>query len=106
MSDAAICYKNHHFLQGTIVRVVWPYYRFPLSLRAVDEMLFQRGIVVSCRTIRRWGRKDVTCPCVFIQPRLGPRPFLLRRSFRVSYNDASRHNRLTSSLPRELASAA
>ena len=33
------------------------YYRFPLSLRLVEEMLLERGIVVSYETIRRWGKK-------------------------------------------------
>jgi putative transposase len=28
-----------------------------LSLRLVEEMLLERGIVVSYETIRRWGRK-------------------------------------------------
>jgi len=36
---------------------VWLYFRFPLSLRLVEEMLLERGIVVSYETIRRWGLK-------------------------------------------------
>ncbi|WP_392712647.1 IS6 family transposase [Rhizobium ruizarguesonis] len=40
-----------------IARAVWLYFRFPLSLRLVEEMLLERGIVVSYETIRRWGRK-------------------------------------------------
>jgi len=36
---------------------VWLYYRFPLSLRLVEEMLLERGIVVSYETIRCWARK-------------------------------------------------
>jgi putative transposase len=35
---------------------VWLYYRFPSSLRLVEEMLLERGIVVSYETIRRWGQ--------------------------------------------------
>ncbi|NEI67931.1 IS6 family transposase, partial [Rhizobium leguminosarum] len=38
-------------------RAVWLYFRFPLSLRLVEEMLLERGIVVSYETIRRWCRK-------------------------------------------------
>jgi putative transposase len=30
---------------------------FPLSLRFSEEMLLERGIVVSYETIRRWGQK-------------------------------------------------
>src|SRR5436853_6281472 len=32
-------------------------YRFPLSLRMVEEMLAARGIVVSHETVRQWGLK-------------------------------------------------
>jgi putative transposase len=57
MSDAAVRYKNHRFPPEIIARAVWLYYRFPLSLRHVEEMLLERGIMVSYETIRRWGRK-------------------------------------------------
>lgn len=33
------------------------YYRFPLSLRLVEELLLERGIVVSYETIRCWAVK-------------------------------------------------
>jgi putative transposase len=36
---------------------VWLYFRFPLSLRLVEEMLLERGIVVSYETVRRWALK-------------------------------------------------
>lgn len=32
---------------------VWLYFRFPLSLRLVEEMLLERGILVSYETVRR-----------------------------------------------------
>ena len=57
MSGAAARYKNHRFLPEIIARAVWLYCRFPLSLGHVEEMLLERGIVVSYETIRRWGRK-------------------------------------------------
>jgi putative transposase len=57
MSTSAISYKNHRFPPQVIAHAVWLYYRFPLSLRLVEEMLLERGIVVSYETIRRWGRK-------------------------------------------------
>ncbi|MCM5693028.1 IS6 family transposase [Sinorhizobium meliloti] len=50
-------YKNHRFPPQIIARAVWLYFRFPLSLRLVEEMLLERGIVVSYETIRRWCRK-------------------------------------------------
>ncbi|MET7782241.1 IS6 family transposase [Streptomyces sp. NPDC005388] len=33
---------------------VWPYHRFPLSFREVEELLLERGVTVSYETIRRW----------------------------------------------------
>jgi putative transposase len=33
------------------------YFRFPLSLRLVEEMLLERGILVSYETVRRWALK-------------------------------------------------
>jgi putative transposase len=36
-----------------IAHAVWLYFRFPLSLRLIEEMLLERGIVVSYETVRR-----------------------------------------------------
>ena len=49
--------KRHRFPPEIIARTVWLYFRFPLSLRLVEEMRLERGIVVSYETIRRWARK-------------------------------------------------
>ncbi|NLS06961.1 IS6 family transposase [Rhizobium sp. P32RR-XVIII] len=57
MKSSAVSYKRHRFPQQIISNAVWLYFRFPLSLRLVEEMLLERGIVVSDETIRRWGRK-------------------------------------------------
>jgi putative transposase len=57
MSEPTVSYKNHRFSPQIIARAVWLYFRFPLSLRLVEEMLLERGIVVSYETIWRWGRK-------------------------------------------------
>lgn len=57
MSAPSISYKNHRFPPQIIAHAVWLYFRFPLSLRLVEEMLLERGIVVSYETILRWGRK-------------------------------------------------
>jgi putative transposase len=57
MSAWTISYKNHRFPPRVIAHAVWLYFRFPLRLRLVEEMLLERGIVVSYETIRRWGRK-------------------------------------------------
>ncbi|PZV34414.1 IS6 family transposase [Mesorhizobium kowhaii] len=57
MNTATVSYKRQRFAPQIIAHAVWLYYRFPLSLRLVEEMLLERGIVVSYETIRRWGKK-------------------------------------------------
>jgi putative transposase len=39
-----------------ISHCVWLYHRFPLSFREVEEMMMERGIVVTYETIRQWCR--------------------------------------------------
>jgi hypothetical protein len=56
MIAKSVSYKRHRFPPEIIGRAVWLYFRFPLSLRLVEEMLRERGIVVSYETIRRWAR--------------------------------------------------
>jgi putative transposase len=50
-------YKNHRFPEEIISHGVWLYYRFPLSYRDVQEILFERGIDVTHEAIRQWCRK-------------------------------------------------
>ena len=57
MTQPAVSCKRHRFPAQIIARAVWLYYRFPLSLRLVKEMLLERGIPVSYETVRRWGIK-------------------------------------------------
>lgn len=52
MSSAASTYKNHRYSIEIVARAIWLYFRFNLSLREVEEMLLERGIVVSYETIR------------------------------------------------------
>jgi len=52
-----ISYKRHRFPPEIIAHAVWLYFRFPLSLRLVEEMLLERGILVSYETVRRWAQK-------------------------------------------------
>jgi putative transposase len=52
-----VSYKRHRFPPEIIAQAVWLYFRFPLSLRLVEEMLLERGIVVSYETVRRWALK-------------------------------------------------
>jgi putative transposase len=53
----SVSYKRHRFPPEIIAHTVWLYYRFPLSLRLVEEMLLERGMVVSYETVRRWALK-------------------------------------------------
>jgi len=57
MSKSPGSYKRHRFPPAVIAHAVWLYFRFPLSLRLVQEMLLARGIIVSYETIRCWAKK-------------------------------------------------
>src|SRR5919199_3865044 len=50
-------YKHHRFPAEIISHGVWLYYRFCLSYRDVEELLFVRGVLVSYEAIRKWCRK-------------------------------------------------
>jgi putative transposase len=50
-------YARHRFPAEVISQAVWLYFRFPLSLRMVEEMLAVRGILVSHETVRQWALK-------------------------------------------------
>ena len=50
-------YAGYRFPAEIISHAVWLYFRFPLGLRLVEELLAARGIVVSHETVRQWARK-------------------------------------------------
>jgi putative transposase len=50
-------YAGHRFPAEIISHAVWLYFRFPLSLRMVEEMLAARGIIVSHEAVRQWAHK-------------------------------------------------
>jgi len=50
-------YRRHRFPIEIIGHAVWLYHRFCLSLRDVEDLLAERGIVVSHETVRQWCRK-------------------------------------------------
>ena len=50
-------YHRHRFPPEVIGYAVWLYFRFPLSLRMVEEILAGRGISVTYETVRQWGKK-------------------------------------------------
>ena len=61
-------YKGHRYPVEIISHCVWLYFRFPLSFREVEELMLERGVVVSYETIRRWcaevraGLRQLTAP--------------------------------------------
>src|SRR5450755_1069989 len=46
--------KGFRFPPEIISHAVWLYFRFSLSFRDVEELLAQRGIVVTYETVRQW----------------------------------------------------
>ncbi|HJU16756.1 MAG TPA: IS6 family transposase [Stellaceae bacterium] len=50
-------YAGYRSPAEVISHAVWLYFRFPLSLRMVEEMLTARGIIVSHEIIRQWALK-------------------------------------------------
>src|SRR3954466_933929 len=50
-------YAGYRFPPEVISYAVWLYFRFPLSLRMVEEMLAARGIIVSHESVRQWALK-------------------------------------------------
>src|SRR5271163_992713 len=49
-----ISYDGYRFPPEIIRQAIWLYLRFTLSLRDVEDLLAERGIVVSYETVRRW----------------------------------------------------
>jgi putative transposase len=50
-------YKRHRFRSEIIAHGVWLYFRFCLSYRDVEELLFARGVSVTYEAIRQWCHK-------------------------------------------------
>jgi len=49
--------KRHRFPPAIIAHAVWLYCRFALSYRDVEELLAERGVVVTDESVRQWCRK-------------------------------------------------
>ena len=47
-------YKRHRFPPDIISYAVWLYHRFNLSHRDIEDLLAERGIIVSYESIRLW----------------------------------------------------
>jgi putative transposase len=57
VAAVAPSYKGFRYPVEIISHCVWLYHRFPLSFREVEEMMMERGVVVTYETIRQWCRK-------------------------------------------------
>jgi putative transposase len=51
------CYHGYRYPPDIISHAVWLYHRFALSFRDVEELLAERGVVVTYETIRQWCQK-------------------------------------------------
>ncbi len=49
--------SRDRFPAEILSHAVWLYYRFTLSFRVIEDLLAQRGIIVSYETIRFWCLK-------------------------------------------------
>ena len=56
MSNDRQRYHRHRFPPEIISHAVWLYHRFCLSFRDVEDLLAERGIVVTHETVRQWCR--------------------------------------------------
>jgi hypothetical protein len=65
-----ISYDGYRFLPEIIRQAIWPYLSFNLSLRDVEDLLAERGIIVSYKTVRRWVNRFGTEE--FIERTVGP----------------------------------
>ncbi len=55
--DAADLVLSSPISAQVIEHAVWVYLRFTLSYRDVEDLLAERGLDVSCETVRRWVLK-------------------------------------------------
>ena len=54
MKSAPSRYHRHRFPPEIIGYALWVYHRFCLSFRDVEDLLAERGIIVSYEAIRQW----------------------------------------------------
>lgn len=57
MKKSKSLYRGHRFPAGVISCAVCWYYRYQLRLRDIEELLFERGVIVTYETIRCWCDK-------------------------------------------------
>jgi putative transposase len=69
-TSARTLYAGYRFPAEIMCHALWLYFRFPLGLRMVEELLAARGIIVGHETVRQWARKFGQSFANQIRPRL------------------------------------
>jgi transposase-like protein len=70
-----ISHAGYRFPPEIIQQAIWLYVRFTLSFRDVEDLLAERGIMVSYETVRRWVNHLPSCAqrkkesCIPMRPR-------------------------------------
>jgi putative transposase len=57
MNPSAPVYYRHRFPSQIISHCVWLYFRFSLSFRDVEELMAERGVIVTYESVREWCLK-------------------------------------------------
>jgi transposase-like protein len=57
MKSASSRFRRHRFPPEIISYAVWVYHRFCMSFRDVEDLLAERGIIVSYEAVRQWCLK-------------------------------------------------
>jgi putative transposase len=57
MRKSTAFYKRHRFPPEIIQYAVWLYHRFSLSQRDIEDLMAERGVIVSYESIRLWCNK-------------------------------------------------
>ncbi|MDH4370983.1 MAG: IS6 family transposase [Nitrospira sp.] len=72
MNTKSISYQRHRFPSEIISYAVWLYHRFCLSFREVEELLAERGIIVTYESVRQWCLKFGPSYARQLKKRQGP----------------------------------
>src|ERR1700728_687119 len=76
-----ISYDGYRFPPGIIRQAIWLYLRFTLTLRDVEDLLAERGIMVSYETVRRWVNHFGPMIAADLRKRR-PKPHVRRRAWK------------------------
>jgi putative transposase len=57
MRKSTAFYKRHRFPPEIIQYAVWLYHRFSLSQRDIEDLMAERGVIVSYESVQLWCNK-------------------------------------------------